>query len=300
MKLATFDDDRVGLVVGDEVLDLTDVVRGLAPATGSTHATSTMRRLIERWSDVRPLLDDPSGLPRHRLADVALGAPVPDPSKVVAAPVNYVDHMDEMNQAGHVSSLGIFLKAPSSVVGPDSVVRLPYDDRRFDHEGELALVVGRTARHVAEDEAESYVFGYTGLLDMTMRGGEDRSTRKSFDTFTPMGPWLVTPDEVGSSSAVDLRLTVDGVQRQHAGTGDLIWGVAKLIAYASSVMTLHPGDVLTTGTPAGVGPVSDGSRVRLELSGIGVLEVSVSDAGATPCPTLGAGKGPVPPPPPAA
>ena len=118
--------------------------------------------------------------------------PVADPSKIIAAPVNYRDHQAEMNVDTQVGALGFFLKAPSSLLDPGGTIQLPYHDRRFDQEGELALVIGRIARQVSEQDALSCVFGYTGLLDITMRGGEDRSARKSFDTFTPMGPVLVT------------------------------------------------------------------------------------------------------------
>ncbi|WP_432838489.1 fumarylacetoacetate hydrolase family protein [Dactylosporangium sp. CA-092794] len=175
------------------------------------------------------------------------------------------------------------------------MVRLPYDDRRFDQEGELALVIGREARHVTAEAALSHVFAYTCLLDITMRGGEDRSTRKSFDTFTPIGPWLVTPDEVGELGALRLECGVNGVPRQDASIAELIWGVPKLIAYVSSVMTLLPGDVITTGTPAGVGTINDGDTIAVTISRVGTLAVSVSDAGARHCPTLGAKRGPVPP-----
>jgi 2-keto-4-pentenoate hydratase/2-oxohepta-3-ene-1,7-dioic acid hydratase in catechol pathway len=196
-----------------------------------------------------------------------------------------------------VTSLGVFLKAPSSLLDPDGVVRLPYHDRRFDQEGELAFVIGRRARHVSPEAALGHVFGYTGLLDITMRGGEDRSVRKSFDTFTPMGPWLVTPDEAGSPDDISLTCSVSGQLRQKANTAELIWGVARLLAYASSVMTLEVGDVVTTGTPAGVGPIEDGDTVEVTLSGVGTLRVGVSAQGATACPTKGRGAGPVPPPP---
>jgi 2-keto-4-pentenoate hydratase/2-oxohepta-3-ene-1,7-dioic acid hydratase in catechol pathway len=226
--------------------------------------------------------------------------PVADPSKIIAAPVNYRDHQAEMSVDASIGALGFFLKAPSSLLDPGGTIRLPYHDRRFDQEGELALVIGRTARHVSEQDALSYVFGYTGLLDITMRGGEDRSTRKSFDTFTPMGPVLVTADEFGDPDNVELRCWVSGDLRQKASTRDLIWGVARLVSYASSVTTLYPGDVITTGTPAGVGPLTLGDTIRLELSGLGLdLTAEVAADDATASPTAGAGRGPVPPPAPA-
>ena len=226
--------------------------------------------------------------------------PVADPSKIIAAPVNYRDHQAEMNVDAQVGALGFFLKAPSSLLDPGGTIQLPYHDRRFDQEGELALVIGRTARQVSEQDALSYVFGYTGLLDITMRGGEDRSTRKSFDTFTPMGPVLVTADEFGDPDDVELRCWVSGELRQKASTRDLIWGVARLVSYASSVTTLYPGDVITTGTPAGVGPLTAGDTIRLELSGLGLdLTAQVAADSATASPTSGHDRGPVPPPAPA-
>ncbi|TQM01641.1 fumarylacetoacetate hydrolase family protein [Pseudonocardia kunmingensis] len=288
MRLATFDEDRIGVVQDDHVLDVTSLVEPLG--TG----TSAMRRLITNWGELD--LSSATG-PRRPLAEVRLEAPVPDPTKVIAAPVNYRDHQSEMSQASHVSSLGFFLKAPSSLLRPQGTVQLPYTDRRFDQEGELACVIGRQARAVSPEDALSYVFGYTGLLDITMRGGEDRSTRKSFETFTPMGPWLVTADEFGPPVDVDLRCWVTGNLRQRANTADLIWDVARLVSYASWVTTLEPGDILTTGTPAGVGPLQDGDTIELDLARIGgVLRVTVSAGGAGTSHTLGRDTGPVPPP----
>jgi len=289
VQLASFDDDQVGMVIGDEIVDI-----GGHPLLVGGAATSKMRTLIGRWDQIGPDIAN-MRKPRLRLADVVLNSPITDPPKIVAAPVNYVAHQVEMNEDFQVDSLGVFLKAPSSAIGHGGTVRLPYTDRRFDHEAELAAVIGRTARHVSAQQALGYVFGYTGLLDMTMRGGEDRSTRKSFDTFTPMGPWIVTADEFGPPDNVDLVLAVNNQVRQRANTRSLIWSVARLIAYVSSVMTLMPGDVVTTGTPAGVGPVYEGDRVDLDVSGLGRLSVNISSSDAVLCPTLGAGRGPVPP-----
>jgi 2-keto-4-pentenoate hydratase/2-oxohepta-3-ene-1,7-dioic acid hydratase in catechol pathway len=287
MQLVSYDDNhggRVGRLSGERVL----------PIPGVT----TMREVIERWAELRSTIPaDGVGVP---VSQVRLRAPVRDPSKIIAAPVNYRDHQAEMNVDAHVDALGFFLKAPSSVLDPGGTIQLPYHDRRFDQEGELALVIGRTARRVGEQEALDHVFGYTGLLDITMRGGEDRSTRKSFDTFTPMGPVLVTADEFGDPADVELRCWVNQELRQKANTRDLIWSAARLVSYASCVTTLYPGDVLTTGTPAGVGPLAAGDTVRLALSGLGldlVVEVAADQAVASH--TRGHGRGPVPPPPPA-
>jgi len=217
------------------------------------------------------------------------------PSKVVAAPVNYTDHQEEMKQVGDVSALGFFLKAPSSVLAHGGTVQLPYTDRRFDQEGELALVVKKRARNIRPEEFEEYVAGYTVLMDITMRGGEDRSTRKSFETFTPVGPELVTPDEISDLRALTLRTWVNGECRQDADISALIWDVPTFLSYVSTVMTLEPGDLVTTGTPAGVGVIKEGDDVTVTIDEIGTLAVSVTEHGAVPCPTGGAESGPRPP-----
>jgi 2-keto-4-pentenoate hydratase/2-oxohepta-3-ene-1,7-dioic acid hydratase in catechol pathway len=232
------------------------------------------------------------------LDQVALGAPIPLPGAVVAAPVNYYDHMVEMSEVRDIRHLGVFLKARSSVIGPDSVIRLPYTDRRFDHEGELGVVIGTVTENVSESEALSSVFGYTCLLDITMRGGEDRSTRKSFRTFTPIGPHIITADEVGDPTDLRIICNVNGTERQNETTKEMVWSVAALISYISSVMTLYPGDIIASGTPAGIGPIFDGDVIDVIIERVGHLHMSVSANGAVACPTLGAGSGPTPPPPP--
>lgn len=223
---------------------------------------------------------DLAGLPVRPLAGTALAAPLARPGKVVAAPVNYADHKAEMAEVRTVADYGVFLKAPTSVIGPGDRVRLPYRDMRTDQEGELAVVIGRTASRVPAERALDHVFGYSALLDITVRSGEDRSTRKSFDTFTPLGPWVTTADEVGDPQDLRLRCWVDGELRQDTSTAAMVFGVAELIAYASHVMTLEPGDVIATGTPAGVGAIAAGQRVAVEISKVGRLEVDVTDEGA--------------------
>jgi len=295
MILVSFRDkeqvDSVGALVSPgELVDL-------RPLIGQGHSgLSPMRRLLHVAGGT-PVFDAShlDSLPRLALDSVTIAPVVPDPSKIIAAPVNYRDHKAEMREEHQIDGLGIFLKAPSSVIGHQGTIQLPYTDRRFDQEGELALVIGRVARNIAVEDAADVVAGYTCLLDITMRGGEDRSTRKSFDTFTPVGPHLVTPDEVGDLSALRLRSTVNETLRQDADIADLIWDVPRLISYASSVMTLVPGDIITTGTPAGVGPITDGDRVTVEIDRIGAMSVSVSAVGAIACPTRGAGHGTQPP-----
>lgn len=283
-------DIRAGIIDQSGPEKIADVTSLLPPGHGGP-----MRRLIAAvtaGTDPRDLASRGLAL---TAAEVNVLAPVTDPTKVVAAPVNYRYHMEEMSEAAQIDHLGVFLKAPSSITGSGSQVRLPYLDRRFDQEGEFAAVIGATARHVSEAAALNHVFGYTCLLDMTMRGGEDRSVRKSFDTFTPIGPSIISPADIPPLDELELHLWVNGVLRQRADLSDLIWGLPKLISYVSSVMTLYPGDIVTTGTPEGVGQVVDGDIIETRVTGLDKLTVTVTSAGAVTCPTLGAGRGPNPP-----
>jgi 2-keto-4-pentenoate hydratase/2-oxohepta-3-ene-1,7-dioic acid hydratase in catechol pathway len=295
MILASFRHPDIGRSVGmrvseTELVDLSSIV------SQSDSGYSAIRRLLE-YTRGRPAFgaSEVARLPRVRIEDIEFDPIVPDPTKVIAAPVNYRDHQEEMSQDYGIEALGVFLKAPSSVIGHGGVVMLPYNDRRFDQEGELAVVIGRTTRCISVTDALEAVAGYTCCLDITMRGGEDRSTRKSFDTFTPVGPFLVTPDEVGELSTLQLKTMVSGTLRQDADISDLIWGVPQLVSYASSVMTLYAGDIITTGTPAGIGPISDGDTLSVEINHVGRLAVTVSAANTVGCPTRGAGRGPMPP-----
>jgi 2-keto-4-pentenoate hydratase/2-oxohepta-3-ene-1,7-dioic acid hydratase in catechol pathway len=277
VRLAVFDDSRLGLVRDGDVVDVSD----LAGAGDVQWPPVFLLRVIEDFDRLRPRLLDAlerrSGVPLDR---VRLAAPVVFPSKVIAAPVNYRLHIEEMRplikgELHAIERYGVFLKAPSSVVGPEATVELPFPDRRTDHEVELGVVIGRTARNVAAADAMRHVFGYTGVMDITVRGDEDRSTRKSFDTFTPVGPVLVTADEIPDPHSLQLQLWVNGERRQNGNTRDMIWDVPKLIEYASHVMTLNPGDLFSTGTPDGVGPLRPGDQVTMEVERVGRLSVKV-------------------------
>jgi 2-keto-4-pentenoate hydratase/2-oxohepta-3-ene-1,7-dioic acid hydratase in catechol pathway len=168
-----------------------------------------------------------------------------------------------------------FIKASSSVVGPDQPIRLPFPDRRFDHEAEVGVVIGAVASRVPRERAWDHVFGFVPLLDITMRGPEDRSYRKSFDTFTPIGPAIVTADEIADPADIEFELTVNGELRQRASTRDLIYDVPRLVELYSDVMTLLPGDLIATGTPDGVGEIEPGDEIVLTVGGIGRLTMAV-------------------------
>ncbi len=289
MRLGTTKAKQVVCIDGDECVDLH------APGGGTLSMLDGIRLAAYDVDAIARLIDWTT----RRVVDPSeLDAPIPLPGAVIAAPVNYYDHMVEMSEIRDIRALGMFLKARSSVTGPGSVVRLPYNDRRFDHEGELGVVIGKVTENVAEHDALQSVFGYTCLLDITMRGGEDRSTRKSFRTFTPIGPSIVTADEIGEPTDLRIICNVNGTERQNESTKEMVWSVAQLIAYTSTVMTLYPGDIIASGTPVGVGPIEDGDTIDVIIEGVGTLHVDVSAQGAIACPTLGAGSGLVPPPPP--
>ena len=275
MKLASTLDARLLAVLDDRSVDLTDALR-LRPGPGGP-----LLAFLDAGGTLADLQElDLDALPSRPLDPTRLAAPLARPGKVVGAPVNYLDHKAEMGEQRTIADYGVFLKATSSVIGPNEPIRLPYTDLRTDHEGELGVVIGRTASRVPAERALEHVLGYAPVLDITVRSGEDRSTRKSFDTFTPLGPWVTTADEVPDPGALELRCWVDDELRQHASTADLIYDVAELVAYTSHVMTLHPGDVIATGTPAGVGPIAAGQRVAVEITGLGRLDVAVTDEGA--------------------
>jgi 2-keto-4-pentenoate hydratase/2-oxohepta-3-ene-1,7-dioic acid hydratase in catechol pathway len=282
MRLYVFDDHQLGASAADGgVVDITALVGEHVPPH------DRMTTLIEGWTTLRGAVEEAANAAGASvdLASVTLLAPQPRPRVVVAAPVNYLRHQQEMGGeqgvypglvAHTIETYAGFVKASSSIVGPDAAIELPFEDRRVDHEGELAVVIGKTATGVHRADALDYVFGYVPLLDITLRGGEDRSYRKSFDTFTPIGPAIVTADEVPDPDALDLRLTVNGELRQAANTRDLIYGVARLIELYSGAMTLRPGDIIATGTPEGVGPLAPGDEVVLTVDRVGVLPMPVT------------------------
>ncbi|MBX6396385.1 MAG: fumarylacetoacetate hydrolase family protein, partial [Alicyclobacillaceae bacterium] len=238
----------------------------------------SLARVMEHFAELRPAIEGRLGTGESlALSEVRLRAPVPRPSKIVAAPVNYVLHQQEMKLESTVEGLGFFLKAPSSIIGPGETVLLPYRDRRTDHEAELAFVVGKTAKDVPASKAAEYIFGYFALMDITVRGKEDRPMRKSFDTFTPIGPWIVTADEVGDPHQLEIELWVNEERRQHANTRDLIYDCYRFFEVVSHVMTLYPGDIVTTGTPEGVGPIAKGDVVRIRIERIGEFSVHVDE-----------------------
>jgi 2-keto-4-pentenoate hydratase/2-oxohepta-3-ene-1,7-dioic acid hydratase in catechol pathway len=247
-----------------------------------------MTALITEWDHLEEAVTRAAGELHadYALSDVTVRAPQPCPRTIVAAPVNYLRHQAEMGGAqGVYANANIktietyagFVKAASSIVGPDGAIELPYADRRVDHEAEVGVVIGRRASRVPRAEALDYVFGYVPLLDITIRGEEDRSFRKSYDTFTPIGPAIVTAEEIADHADIGFRLSVNGEQRQTSTTRHLIYDIPRLIEIYTEAMTLQPGDIIATGTPEGVGPIRAGDTVVLSVDGIGQLTMPVID-----------------------
>ncbi len=212
---------------------------------------------------------------RLPLADVRILPPV-QPSKIICVGRNYAAHAAE-HQAEVPEVPLLFLKPPSSIIAPGETIILPPQSRQVEHEAELAVVIGRRGRRIAIDEAHEYVFGYTVANDITARDlqrSDKQWTRgKGFDTFCPIGPWIET-DFDPSDALITCHVNAD--MRQMASTRDMVFTVRQLIAFASSVMTLEPGDLLLTGTPAGVSPLAPGDRVEVTIEGIGTLENPVA------------------------
>jgi len=220
---------------------------------------------------------EPTG-ERVPLAEVKLLAPVIPRSKIVAIGRNYRDHAAEMGGEAPAEPL-LFLKPNTSVIGPDDAIVLPAQSERVEHEGELAVVIGRIAKHIAEADADAYVFGYTIANDVTARDLQQRDGQwaraKGFDTFCPLGPVIDTELDLEHGT---IETSVNGERRQAGRLADMVHSIPAIVAYASSVFTLLPGDVILTGTPAGVGPLVAGDVVDVTVSGLGTLSNVVRSA----------------------
>jgi 2-keto-4-pentenoate hydratase/2-oxohepta-3-ene-1,7-dioic acid hydratase in catechol pathway len=209
----------------------------------------------------------------------------------MAAPINYAAHVAEMKAQPHITgedkgptrpsgiqNQGIFLKSNSAVVGASEGVAIRFPDRRNDHEVEFVIIIGKQGSHIKRDDAFDYIAGYTLGLDMTVRGVEDRSFRKSCDGYAPLGPFFVTADEIPDPNKVDFQVYLNGKIQQDAHTKDLIFDIQRLIEFASEFYTIYPGDILFTGSPPGVSEVHAGDVMRCNCDLIGEMEVNVRAA----------------------
>ena len=288
MKLASYrlrDRTSVGAIVDDRVVDLAPVVAQWAGKSSS--AASDMLTLLRVGalaavnSEIQRLV---AASAHPSVEEVELLAPVPRPPKIVAIGRNYADHATETG-VKPFEAPRIIAKLSSSVAAPRSIVPRPEGIMKLDYEIELAVVIGRAARRVAKADALSFVAGYTILDDVSAREFQfdvsppQTTFAKSMDGFCPMGPWLVTRDEIPDPQDLELKTWLNGELVQQANTRDMLVDVAGLIEYISRYMTLEPGDVIATGTPAGVGAfrkppryLQPGDGLRMSISGIGVLE----------------------------
>jgi 2-keto-4-pentenoate hydratase/2-oxohepta-3-ene-1,7-dioic acid hydratase in catechol pathway len=280
MRLAIFDDHRLGAVTDAGVVDVT----GALPwATDRDPLTAGWwRRLCRDFDAVHDDLRRAAA--EGEPVDVTLRAPVLNPSKIVACASNYAAHVQEMHEVqqrtlGRVESwmmdFDVFLKAPSSVIGPSDDIRLPREilaaGHEIHHESELVIVIGEGGTDIPEDRAMAHIRGYLIGLDITVRSPADRSRRKSHDTFSPLGPWLTTADEIADPGALDIRLECGGEVRQEVNTSALLTSIPRIVSYASRMMTLLPGDVIFTGAPPGVGPIKPGDVLDTSISGLGTM-----------------------------
>ncbi|PKP85175.1 MAG: 2-hydroxyhepta-2,4-diene-1,7-dioate isomerase [Alphaproteobacteria bacterium HGW-Alphaproteobacteria-2] len=268
---------------GDEtpgMLDAAGRVRSLAGVAGDIAGDTLSPGGLARLAGL-----DPETLPLAP-AGVRLGPPVAGVGKIVGIGLNYADHAAEAGMALPSEPI-FFLKAPSALAGPRDVLELPPDALKTDWEVELAFVIGTRAKNVSEGGALAHVAGYMVLNDISERAWQIErlgqwTKGKSHDGFAPAGPWLVTADAAGDPGNLALSLDVNGVPRQRGSTATMVFGIAEIVAYVSRFMTLHPGDIVTTGTPPGVGmgmkpPVflKDGDVMRAEIAGLGVQETRV-------------------------
>jgi 2-keto-4-pentenoate hydratase/2-oxohepta-3-ene-1,7-dioic acid hydratase in catechol pathway len=223
--------------------------------------------------------DEPPTGDGFDLTEVKLLAPVL-PSKIVCVGRNYTEHAAELGNKMPEEPL-LFLKPPSALIGPEDAIELPSHSHQVEHEGELGVVIGKTARKLTDDDDPlSYVRGYTCVNDVTARDLQRKDVQftrgKGFDTFCPVGPWIVTDID---PTNVTVTTRVNGEVKQNGNTADMAFPVPFLIKYISNIMTLNPGDLIATGTPAGVSKMKNGDKVEVEVEGIGVLENSIKDAG---------------------
>ena len=280
MKLATFthqNQTRIGAVVENQIVD------GLADATLPTDMIAFLEQGDSALQKMQALiLTEKNRIP---LADVKLLAPIPRPRKFLGIGLNYADHVDETGLEKPEYPM-FFTKQSSCVIGQGEAIQIPPVSEKVDYEGELAFVIGKKCKNVTVEKAHEVIAGFTIANDVTVRDWQFRTPTwtlgKSFDTHGPLGPWIVTADEISNPHALNLKTWVDNELRQNSNTCYMMFNCYEMIAYLSQAMTLEVGDVITTGTPSGVGVkmkprgyLKPGQTVKIEIEGIGALSNSV-------------------------
>jgi len=275
MKLLFFDDFKLGVLNGDNVIDVSDIVGDIP----HTYPQELVSGLIERFADYRDRLEVAAGRgPGTPLASVKVQPPLPKPTNIVCMAVNYLE-----NGTRGPAPIDAFQKSPLSVIGDGDTMVLPdVPATIFEGEAELAVVIGRRASHVNEDEALRYVFGYTNFIDGSARGLPQAMNffyrMKSRDTFAPVGPFIVTANEIADPGQLQVRLWNNGELKQDFNTSDMAHNVARCVAWVTSLHPLEAGDILATGTNhRGLHAFQDGDRIELETEGLGRLHITIRD-----------------------
>jgi 2-keto-4-pentenoate hydratase/2-oxohepta-3-ene-1,7-dioic acid hydratase in catechol pathway len=276
MKLAFFDDYKLGVVTGESIVDVSSVVRDIPHTTPG----NLISNLIEHFSTYRGKLQDAAaGAKGVPVSSVRIRPPLPKPGNIVCMAVNYMEN----GTLAKPAPINAFHKAPTSIIGPGETMVLPdVPATIFEGEAELAVVIGKRASKVSAANAMDYVFGYINFIDGSARGlpppGNVFFQMKSRDTFAPIGPYLVTADEIADVHEVPIKLWVNGTLKQDFNTNDMAHNIPRCIEWATSIHTLEPGDILATGTNhRGLSSFMDGDKVELECSGLGRLAFNIRD-----------------------
>jgi 2,4-diketo-3-deoxy-L-fuconate hydrolase len=284
MRLCRFGENRLGLVedppsTATWTSQVRDVTRALEELPSYRYPLPPGDMLIANLQQVGARARElAKSAPSMRVDDVQLLSPVANPSKIIGAPMNYRTGQDEA-AISNAMSIGLFLKANGSLSGPSEGIALRMMERQIDHEVELGVVIGKEGANIRREDALKHVAGYAVALDITPHGKEERSLRKSCATYTVLGPWLVTADEIPDPMNLDLQLDVNGEPKQQGNTKQMIRDVAAMIEYASTFYTLYPGDVFLSGTPAGVGAMKPGDELVATIEKVGTMRVRVRGLG---------------------
>jgi 2-keto-4-pentenoate hydratase/2-oxohepta-3-ene-1,7-dioic acid hydratase in catechol pathway len=276
MKICYFDDWRIGIVKGDQVVDVTAATQGI-PHTGPG---DLMNGLIARWAEYKSKIEDAAAKGQGKpLSSVKLRAPLPKPVNIDCMAVNYME--DGTRDAP--APINAFHKSPAAIIGPEETMILPdVPATVFEGEAELALVIGKPASNVKAAQAMDYVFGYVNFIDGSARGlpppGNVFYQMKSRDTFAPIGPWIVTKDEIKDPQKLGIELKVNGQTKQKFNTDDMAHKIPRCVEWVSSIHALEPGDILASGTNhRGLNAFQDGDTVELTCEGCGTLRIKVKD-----------------------
>lgn len=282
MKLCRFNDDRLGVIEGDAVLDVSAALDVLPTVRWPFPAGDA---ICTHWATLRPAIEAArETAPRHGLAAVALKSPVANPGKIIGIARNRKSLETENLNLGTTSAnartdgdpIFMFIKANSALAGASDGVQLRFTDRRNDPEAELTIVIGTGGTDIARGDALDHVLGYTIGIDMTLRGKESQSSRKSIDSYALIGPCVATIDDIPDPDSLGFSLSINGAEIQRSNTSELAFDIRSLIAHASTFYTLHPGDLIMAGTPVGFEPVHAGDTMDVDFEGIGSMRIAIT------------------------